>query len=83
MVLRNAGFQVDAVGSFKELQACFAEAKVPYQLILVGHTVPDDDRARVTILAEGLSTSIHQLDELVEPQTLIREVAEHLNEATD
>jgi len=83
MVFRNAGFQVDAGDSFKALQACFAEAKVPYALILVGRTVPDDDRARVAIVAEGLSTLVHQLNELVHPETLIREVTEHLNEATD
>ena len=83
MVLRNAGFQVDAVNSADLLETYIVEAKVPYQLILVGHTVPDDDRARVAIVADGLSTLVHQLNELVHPETLIREVTEHLNEATD
>jgi hypothetical protein len=83
MVLRNAGFQVDAVNSAEELAACLAEAKASYRLILVGHTVPDDDRARIAILVEGLSTLVHQLTEPVPPQNLIREVTERLNEATD
>jgi hypothetical protein len=82
-VLRNAGFQVDAVNSADQLETYIVEAKVPYQLILVGHTVPDDDRARIAILAEGLSTLVHQLTEPVPPQNLIREVTERLNEATD
>jgi hypothetical protein len=83
MVLRNAGFQVNAVNSSEELEAYIAEAKIPYRLILVGHTVPEDDRARIAILAGGLSTLVHQLTELVPPQNLIREVTERLNEATD
>jgi hypothetical protein len=83
MVLRNAGFQVDAVNSAEQLEAYIVGAKVPYRLILVGHTVPDDDRARIAILAEGLTTSVHQLTEPVPPQNLIREVTERLNEATD
>ena len=83
MVLRNAGFQVDAVNSAEELEAYIIKAKVPYRLILVGHTIPDDDRARVAMLAEGLSTLVHQLTEPVPPQDLIREVTERLNEATD
>jgi hypothetical protein len=75
--------QVDAVNSAEDLEAYIAEAKVPYRLILVGHTVPHDDRARIAILAEGLSTLVHQLAEPVPPQNLIREVTKRLNEATD
>jgi hypothetical protein len=82
MVLRNAGFQVDAANSAEELESCIADAQAPYRLLLIWRTVPVTEQERIETLAAHSHTLVCRLTELVSPQHLIREVYAWLNGTT-
>jgi DNA-binding response OmpR family regulator len=79
MVLRNAGFQVDAAHSEDELETYMTEAQVPYDLLLLGHTIPDTALPRIMTNAADSSTLVHRLSGPVDPRQLIRELSDRLN----
>ena len=78
MVLRNAGFLVDAANSEDELETYMAEAHVPYDLLLLGHTISDTELPKITTLAADSSTLVHRLCGPIDPQQLIGELSERL-----
>lgn len=47
MVLEQAGFHVDAASSAEQFQERIAQAKIPYRLVLLGHTVPPAEQSRI------------------------------------
>lgn len=74
MVLRQAGFHADAASSAEQFQECIALAKIPYELLLLGHTVSDQDRARIAISAANSTALVFQTPELRPPAQLIDDV---------
>ena len=76
MVLRHAGFEVDAANSAKEFEACVAEAKVPYRLYVLGHTVPVAEQERIADSVSDTTTVVYKLAEIVTPpQQLIAKIS--------
>ena len=78
MVLRHAGFDVDAANSAKEFEACIAQTKVPYALYLLGHTVPFTEQDRIAEAVAKSTTLVYKLADIVTPQQLIGEVSKLL-----
>jgi hypothetical protein len=78
MVLRQAGFHVDAASSAKEFEARIAQAKIPYSLFLLGHTIPFAEQKEIAESTANSATAVYQLTEFVPPQDLIDSLAELL-----
>ena len=78
MVLRHAGFDVSTATSAEEFEACIAEAKIPYVLYLVGHTIPSAEQDRIAESAAVSTTLVYKLTEMVTPQKLIDEISKLL-----
>jgi hypothetical protein len=74
MVLRHAGFHVDSASSAEQFQERIAQAETPYRLLLLGHTVPDPDQARMAVSVANSTTLVFQTRELVPPMQLIDDV---------
>jgi hypothetical protein len=53
MVLQHAGFGVDAADSLEKFQDCIAQAKAPYRLFLLGHSIPDPDLPNISAFHFG------------------------------
>jgi DNA-binding response OmpR family regulator len=81
MVLKQAGFDVDAAGSLEEFIERIAQAKVPYRLFLLGHSIPAPDEARIMASVADSTTLVYQVAELTPPLQLIRDLRELLLEA--
>jgi DNA-binding response OmpR family regulator len=78
MVLRQAGFHVDAASSAKEFEACLAQAEIPYRLFLLGHTIPVAEQRKIAESTANSTTAVYQLTEAVSPQHLIDRLSELL-----
>jgi hypothetical protein len=78
MVLRQAGFHLDAASSAEEFEACIAQAEIPYRLFLLGHTVPVAEQRKIAESAADSATTVYQLTESVPPQHLIDRLSELL-----
>jgi hypothetical protein len=77
-VLRLAGFDVDAASSAEEFDARIAQAKIPYSLFLLGHTIPFAEQKKIAESTANSATAVYQLTEFVPPQDLIDRLAELL-----
>ena len=82
MVLQHAGFGVDAADSLVKFQDCIAQAKAPYRLFLLGHSIPDADRVRIIASVADSTTLIYQVPELIPPLQLVSDLRELLLGAT-
>jgi hypothetical protein len=78
MVLRQAGFHVDAASSAKEFEDRIAQAEIPYRLLLIGHTIPVAEQRKIAESAANSTTAVYRLTEAVSPQHLINSVSELL-----
>jgi hypothetical protein len=78
MVLQHAGFGVDAADSLEKFQDCIAQAKAPYRLFLLGHSIPDPDRVRIIASVADSTTLIYQVPELIPPLQLVNDLRELL-----
>ena len=78
MVLQHAGFGVDAADSLEKFQDCIAQAKAPYRLFLLGHSIPDPDRIRIIASVADSTTLIYQVPELIPPLQLVSDLRELL-----
>ena len=78
MVLKEAGFDVDAADSLEKFQDCIAQAKVPYKLFLLGHSIPVPDRARIIASVADSTTLIYEVPELIPPLQLISDLRDLL-----
>ena len=81
MVLKQAGFDVDAAGSLEEFIERIAQAKVPYRLFLLGHSIPAPDGARIMASVADSTTLVYQVAELIPPLQLISDLRQLLLEA--
>jgi DNA-binding response OmpR family regulator len=77
-VLRQAGFDVDAANSAMEFEACIAQAKIPYSVFLLGHTIPFAEQKKMAESTANSATAVYQLAQLVPPRDLIDRLAELL-----
>ena len=77
-VLERAGFEVDVAKCPAEAQLFLGEEPGRYGLMLVCHSTPLELRPVVQCVAEREGLSLFQLDILVDPAELIREVSERL-----
>lgn len=79
MVLQHAGFGVDAADSLEKFQDCIAQAKAPYRLFLLGHSIPDPDRVRIIAsVADSTTLIYYQVPELIPPLQLVNDLRELL-----
>ncbi len=81
MVLKQAGFEIDSASSAEEFQERIAQAKVPYRLFLLGHSIPAPDEARIMALVADSTTLVYQVAELIPPLQLISDLRQLLLEA--
>jgi hypothetical protein len=81
MVLKQADFNIDSASSAEEFQECIAQAKVPYRLFLLGHSIPALDEARIMASVADSTTLVYQVAELIPPLQLISDLRELLLEA--
>jgi hypothetical protein len=77
-VLEGAGFEVDLAKRPSEAQLLLGEESGRYGLMLVCHSTPMEARSIVHCLADRDGVSFFQLDMLVDPAELIREVSRRL-----
>jgi hypothetical protein len=80
MVLEQAGFHVDAASSAEEFRERIAQAKVPYRLFLLGHSIPPTEQSRIVASVVESATLVYQLAELTPPLQLISDLRELLCE---
>jgi hypothetical protein len=71
-----------AADSLEKFQDCIAQAKAPYRLFLLGHSIPDPDRIRIIASVADSTTLIYQVPELIPPLQLVSDLRELLLGAT-
>ncbi len=76
LLLASAGFEASAVSSIQELRQRLRWAEPPYQLIILCHTVPTEERIESRKLAEKMGIGLYQLDFLETPPRFIGTVSE-------
>lgn len=74
LLLASAGFQADMVSSLAELRSVVRHAQPPYELVILCHTVPKEDRASVRHLMENVGAGLYQLERLVPPERFLNVV---------
>jgi hypothetical protein len=80
MILEQAGFHVDAAISAEEFRERIAQAKFPYWLFLLGHSIPHAEQSRIVASVVASPTLVYQVPELVPPQQLICHLRELLRD---
>jgi hypothetical protein len=76
MLLASAGFEASTVSSIQQLRQSLRRAEPPYELIILCHTVPTDERIETRKLAEKTGIGLYQLEFLETPPRFISTVLE-------
>lgn len=83
MLLASTGFHADTVSTLDELRFAVHHAQPPYELVILCHTISNDDREAVRQLIDKTATGLYQLDRLVAPKRFINTVYEKTYEDTE
>lgn len=82
MLLASTGFRADTVSSFSDLGFAVRHAQPPYELVILCHTVPEEERVSVRRLIEKAGIGLYQLERLVHPERFINVVSGRTHEQT-
>jgi hypothetical protein len=74
LVLNRAGFDVDVADDNQSLEQQIAAAKRGYDLLVLCHTVRDEERKSLRIIARQSDIPVYQMEPLVSPPELISNV---------
>lgn len=80
MLLASTGFQADTVSNLNELRSAVRHAQPPYELVILCHTVPEEERVSVRHLLQNAGIGLYQLERLVHPERFINVVSGRTHE---
>ena len=75
-ILQANNFQVDTVSDFNQLCVYVDQADPDYDLIIVCHTVPHQERDKIQHLIQRRSTGLYQLERMETPPRLLGTASE-------
>jgi hypothetical protein len=76
LLLASAGFRVNTVSNLRQLRDAVSQAQPPYELLILCHTVPLDQRETISSIALDAGAGVYQLDRGEQPIIFRRSVAE-------
>ncbi len=79
LLLESAGFIVDTAISAAEFESLIAEAELPYDLFILGHTIPELEQNAIIASAVNSNTIVYPLSGPVWPRDLLTKVSELLS----
>jgi hypothetical protein len=78
LLLEQGGFTADTAGTLQEFQARIAEARSPYGLYVLCHTVPAAERHAISVDALKANIAVYQLTTAIAPPDFLIKVSELL-----
>jgi hypothetical protein len=75
MLLASTGFEAETVSSLQQLRSALRNSEPPYELIIVCHTVPADERVEIQKLAARVRVGLYQLQLFEAPTRFIGTVS--------
>src|ERR1700733_8444775 len=76
LVLASSGFRVNTVSDLQQFQRSVEQARPPYELFILCHTVPPAELEIIRALAAGLGTGLYYLEKMEAPARLIHNASE-------
>jgi hypothetical protein len=79
LLLQRAGFIVDTAISAEEFESRIAEADSPYDLLILGHTIPEPEQNAIIASTVNPNTIVYPLSEPVSPRDILAKVSKLLS----
>ncbi len=79
LLLERAGFIVDTAKRAEEFESRIAEAESPYDLFILGHTIPELEQKAIIASTVNSNTIVYPLSAPVWPRNFLAKVSELLS----
>ena len=76
LILASSGFRVNTVSTLQQFQRAAEQAQPRYELFVLCHTVPEEERDEIKALAVRLDTGLYQIQRMESPPQFIDTVSE-------
>lgn len=74
LLLASSGFRVRTVSSLDQFRSIVNANWSPFDLFILCHTIPEDERMRIRSLAASMGAGLYQLERMEEPPRFIGKV---------
>jgi len=75
------GFRVTTVSNLKQFHYSVEQEQPPYKLFILCHTVPEDERPTIRVMALRTGVGVYQLEQMERPTQFINKVSEMLSQS--
>jgi len=79
LLLASDEYRVNTVGDLKQFRYSVEQEQPPYELFILCHTVPEDERQAIRVIALRTGAGLYQLERMVQPIRFIYNVSEMLS----
>jgi hypothetical protein len=76
LLLASSGFRVHTVSSLEQFRSVANEKRSQYELFILCHTIPEEERLKIRAMATHQGIGLYQLERMEAPPRFIGKVAD-------